>query len=59
MTMYNTKIQIELNKSIVTYGESEEVRINKVQNILENIELPKGYVEDSFKIIEIKREENL
>lgn len=59
MTMYNTKIQIELNKSIVTYGESEEVRIEKVKNILENIELPKGYVEDSFKIIEIKREENL
>ena len=59
MTMYNTKIQIELNNSIVTYGESEEVRINKVKNILENIELPKGYVEDSFKIIEIKREENL
>jgi len=59
MTMYNTKIQIELNKSIVTYGESEEVRIEKVKNILENIELPKGYVEDSLKIIEIKREENL
>ena len=56
MTMYRTKIQIQLNKSIVTYGESEEVRIDKVKNILENIELPTDYVEDSFKIIKIERE---
>ena len=58
MTMYKTKIQIELRKSIVTYGHSEEERIKKVETKLENMELPKGYVQDSFKIVKIEREEN-
>tara|TARA_R110000824_G_scaffold396625_2_gene598328 strand:- start:1516 stop:1692 length:177 start_codon:yes stop_codon:yes gene_type:complete len=57
MTMYNTKIQIELRKAIVTYGHSEEERIEKVKTLLEDVELPKGYVEDSFKIVKIERED--
>ena len=57
MTMYKTKIQIELRKSVVTYGRSEKERINKVETVLENMELPKGYVQDSFKIVKIERED--